>query len=388
MPNIVYFAEKPGAHYEALYLMPFLDITGGTFITNDKEVIKRLKAKYSNVPKVRIKYGTKHDLVTIDTPVSVYSNFYPRSQSKYNVFFYHGIIDKKGVARVHTFKDQRSRLYKASNLFSMNSIINPLSNNAVRPFRWFRGLIKDRFDLLLLPGQVLYDLFRSIGVIKKGNNRIIGFPRHDQILRGEIDKIKVLKDLGLNPSRKTVLYAPTWHGKLEFNMNSMETMGLAVVNAVMDDINLIVRPHPRSITMNEAPNVMEILRERSATSDNIRLVDDPFFDTVKLLAAADMGVTDYSTIGVEFFAFDKPVIFLDHLGDLYSDQKLMEIYTRDAGYIVSDPKYIRKMILLALKNPGEKKNIRKKYTSYFFGPRDGRAGERGAEAIKNLLASV
>ena len=145
------------------------------------EVIKRLKTKYSEESKVSIKYGTKHDLATIDADVTVYSNFYPRAQSNFNVFFYHGIIDKKGVARVYTFKDQRSLLYKASNLLSIDSIFNPLSNNAVTPFKWFRNLIKDRFDLLLLPGQVLYDLFCDINAIKKGNNKIIGFPRHDPI---------------------------------------------------------------------------------------------------------------------------------------------------------------------------------------------------------------
>ena len=385
MPEIVYFTEKPGAHYEALYLIPFLDITGGTFITDDEVVIKKLKSKYSNNSKVSIKYGTKQVLNDIDSAVSVYSNFYPRSKSEYNVFFYHGIIDKKGVARVYTFKDQRSRLFRASKLLPMHSIFNPLSNNAVRPFKWFRGLMKDRFDLLLLPGKVLYDLFSSINVIKKRNYKIIGFPRHDSIIRGEIKNAKIMKDLGLDPSNKTILYAPTWHGKLEFNMNSMETMGKAVLNAVRDDINLIIRPHPRAITLNEAPVFMELVRELSKTRKNIALVDDPFYDTVKLLAVANMGITDYSTIGVEFFALDKPVIFLDHLEDLYSDPKLMEIYVRKAGYIVRNPKDIRKKVLFALKNPAEKKNLRKKYASHFFGPMDGNAAERGAEAILGLL---
>jgi CDP-glycerol glycerophosphotransferase (TagB/SpsB family) len=385
MPEIVYFAEKPGAHYEALYLIPFLDITGGTFITDDEVVIKKLKSKYSNDSKVSIKYGTKHGLNDIDSTVSVYSNFYPRSKSEFNVFFYHGIIDKKGVARVYTFKDQRSRLFRACNILSMDSIFNPLSNNAVRPFKWFRGLMKDRFDLILLPGRVLYDLFCSINVIKKGNHEIIGFPRHDPIIRGEIKNAEIMKNLGLNTSNKTILYAPTWHGKLEFNMNSMDTMGKAVLNAVGDDINLIIRPHPRAITLNEVPEFMESLRELSRTNKNIAIVDDPFYDTVELLAVANMGITDYSTIGVEFFALDKPVVFLDHLGNLYSDPKLMEIYTRDAGYCVGNPKDIRKTILHALKNPAEKKNLRKKYASYFFGPRDGHASERGAEAILELL---
>ena len=385
VPDITYFAERPGAHYEALYLIPFLELTGGTFITDDRLVIDKLKKKYSKEPTISIRFGKKDVLRSINSKVTVYSNFYPRSNSKYNVFFYHGLVDKKGLARVYTFKDQRSFLYRASAVLSMNSIFNPISTRAIIPFKLFRQLVKDRFDLILLPGPALYDLFKGINVLKKGNNKIIGYPRLDPILRSEIDKVKIMKDLKLNPEKKTVLYAPTWHGKLEFNMNSMDVMGADVIQAVKDDINLIVHPHPRSITLNEATKVMEILKKKSMNSNNIRLVDDPFFDNMELMAVADILITDFSSVGIEFFAFDKPVIYLDHIGEAYSDNKLSEIYVRDAGSIVREPKKIRKVLLHTIKNPDEKKNARKKYATYFFGSMDGKAAKRGAAAILDIL---
>jgi CDP-glycerol glycerophosphotransferase (TagB/SpsB family) len=103
------------------------------------------------------------------------------------------------------------------------------------------------------------------------------------------------------------------------------------------------------------------------------------------MAVADLMLSDYSTVAMEFYAINKPVVFLDPLGELYSDKKLPEIYIRDAGVIVREPKYIRKKILQTLKKPNEKQKLRKKYTDYFFGPLDGHAAERGAEAIKELL---
>jgi CDP-glycerol glycerophosphotransferase (TagB/SpsB family) len=96
-------------------------------------------------------------------------------------------------------------------------------------------------------------------------------------------------------------------------------------------------------------------------------------------------ISDYSSVGIEFLTLDKPIIFADHLGQRYSDPELAEIYIREAGYVVSDGKKFRKTILHALKNPDEKKKIRNKYATYFLGPMDGHAAERGAKAITNLL---
>jgi hypothetical protein len=385
MHDIVYFAEHPGAHYEALYLIPFLERTGGTFLTDDKVVLKKLKSKFTNRSDIEIKLGSKDKLHTLSAPISVYSNYYPRSSSKFNVLFMHGVADKKGIARPYTFKDQGSMLYRVSSKLPKSSKVNPLTTQAIAPFKWFRKLMGNRFDLILLPGQALHDLFKSVGILTKGNNEIIGFPRLDPVFNEEIDRKVVLKNLGLSDSKKTILYAPTWHGKLDVNMNSMQQMGKAIMNSVKNEYNLIVRPHPRTLINNESPEVIELLQEKTISTDNIRLVDDPFADTIKLMAAADLMISDYSSVGIEFLAFDRPVIYADHLGEEYFDKSLAEIYVREAGFVVREAKNFRQTILKALANPDDKSKLRKKYAKYFFGPTDGKAAERGAEAIQNLL---
>ena len=386
MPDILYFAESPGAPYEALYLLPFIRLTGGIFMTDHEETLERLKAILSG--DVKLVYGDKEEMLSSSHSVVVYANFYPRSEGGKHVLFMHGVADKRGIARPYTFKDQRTFLYRASMALPKDAFYNPLSPAAVAPFKWLRRLMRNRFDLLLLPGKALYDLYRGAGAIRRDNYRIIGFPRFDPIFSGELDKSGIIESLGLDPDRKTVLYAPTWHGKHEFDMNSMSTMGNAIIDATIERYNLIVRPHPRTIVLGEAGNVISRLRKLSEERDNVILVDDPFYDTVELMAIADLMISDYSSVGIEFLALDKPIVFADPLGDRYNDNSLAEIYIRDAGYIIIPGDNIVGTIAHALSHPEEKSAIRRRYADYFFSHRDGKAGERGASAIMELLEKV
>jgi hypothetical protein len=289
------------------------------------------------------------------------------------------------MARVHTFKDQRSLVYRASMKLPLDGRLNPLSNRAVPPFRWLRRLAPDRFDLVLIPGQALHGLFDGIGALREGNHEVIGFPRLDPVIRGEIDRVEVLRGLDMDPDLKTVMYAPTWHGKHDFDMNSMSSMAGHIVDSVGEGTNLIVRPHPRTSLLNEAPEAMERLRERHSETANIRLVEDPAADTVRLMAAADLMISDYSSVGMEFLALDRPVVFIDHLGEAYSDTALTEIYVREAGETVTEGRELGPAVRHGLGFPGEKSATRRRLAKHLFGQLDGQASERGAAAIMALL---
>src|SRR5690606_4237870 len=98
------------------------------------------------------------------------------------------------------------------------------------------------YDLLLLPGKRERDKFAAMGVLDRVRHALIGHPKADRVLRGELTKAKAraLYDL---PDRPTVLYAPT-HGAL----SSFFAWGLEICRAVPPDCNLIVKPHPSLIT--------------------------------------------------------------------------------------------------------------------------------------------
>ena len=99
---------------------------------------------------------------------------------------------------------------------------------------------------------------------------------------------------------------------------------------------------------------------------------------------SDVLITDFSTVGIEYLAFDKPILFADHLGDKYNDHNLVEVWIREAGEIIMDPREFKKMIKTCLDDPSEKSEIRRKLRDYFFYSLDGKATERSAKVILDL----
>ena len=72
--------------------------------------------------------------------------------------------------------------------------------------------------------------------------RLVGMPKTDCVVDGSIDRRDVLASLGLDPSRPTVLYAPTWSPA-----SSLNGMGEAIVAGLMRmPVNVVMKLHDRS----------------------------------------------------------------------------------------------------------------------------------------------
>src|SRR6185295_19745243 len=67
--------------------------------------------------------------------------------------------------------------------------------------------------------------------------RLIGMPKVDRLVDGSIDRREVLAGLDLDPSRPTVLYAPTWSPASSLNAMGDELIAMLVQRPV----NLIVK---------------------------------------------------------------------------------------------------------------------------------------------------
>lgn len=135
--------------------------------------------------------------------------------------------------------------------------------------------------------------------------RLVGMPKVDCLVDGSLSRDAVLEKLGIDPSRKVVLYAPTWSMH-----SSLVTMGAELVERlVAAGYAVIVKLHDRSHDPQEVNSggvdwvskFGPLLRESGghlATSGD----SNPF------LAAADVMVTDHSSIGFEYLLLDRPVV--------------------------------------------------------------------------------
>jgi hypothetical protein len=135
--------------------------------------------------------------------------------------------------------------------------------------------------------------------------RLIGMPKADCLVDGTFQRDAVLASLGLDPSRPTVLYAPTWSPA-----SSLNAMGVDLVKGLLQrPVNLIVKLHDRSRDLRErysggvdwAATLQPLLPAG-------RAVLAPGHDISPYLVAADLMVTDHSSAGFEFLLRDRPIV--------------------------------------------------------------------------------
>ncbi|MCW7538933.1 CDP-glycerol glycerophosphotransferase family protein [Aquabacterium sp. A7-Y] len=142
----------------------------------------------------------------------------------------------------------------------------------------------------------------------------------------------------LDPSRKTVLYAPTWGDLSSVDRN------LAAVYALADEYNVLVKMHHNT-------ELLEPARKRAMAAGRVQHfgAND---DLLELLALADVVVSDYSGAIFDAVFCQKPVVLLDgeidaslgHKVDLHS----LEYARRDEiGMRVSDPSGLRAAVAQA-----------------------------------------
>jgi hypothetical protein len=171
----------------------------------------------------------------------------------------------------------------------------------------------------------------------------IGYAKSDSLLNGEYSREKVLNDLGLSPLNKTVLYSPSWDEGL-----SLRTNGKKIIEKLLEtnEINVIVKLHPISYCPPDGPNYkfytggIDWITEFSVFESNKNFRHVPVSNIDPILSAADVMVTDVSSVALEFIMLDKPVIYIDC--PEFFEKTLSEVYSgfgeTTAEFVKNDPK--------------------------------------------------
>jgi CDP-glycerol glycerophosphotransferase (TagB/SpsB family) len=135
--------------------------------------------------------------------------------------------------------------------------------------------------------------------------RLVGYPKADCLVDGSLNRAETLRALGLDASRHTVLYAPTWSPA-----SSLNAMGEDVVRGLLSlGVNLIVKLHDRSRDLRPqySGGVDWVQRLRPLLQEG-RAVIAPGHDISPYLVASDVMITDHSSAGFEFLLLDRPIV--------------------------------------------------------------------------------
>jgi CDP-glycerol glycerophosphotransferase len=149
-----------------------------------------------------------------------------------------------------------------------------------------------RWDVLLAQNTYSERILRKAYAFFGRPIWVEGYPRNDALVTGDAAGIR--GDLGIADGERVLLYAPTWRDDLTEMVDFIDPEELAR----QTDSVVLVRGHSRTIDTG---------RDRAGA----RVVDVTGYpETSKLLLAADVLITDYSSVMFDFSVTGKPMYFL------------------------------------------------------------------------------
>lgn len=178
---------------------------------------------------------------------------------------------------------------------------------------------------------------------------------------------------GIDPSKRIVLFAPTYNPEL----SAMHCVAEGIRKVADKDTILLIKLH----NMSEQ-RWKDLYRNIAAACPNVFYLED--VDYSGMMHAADLMISDVSSIFIEFLLLDKPVVLFNNPKikefSLYSPDDI-EYRTRDAAVLVNSLEELLDAVRSELAHPRGRSAIRQRYALALDHGRDGRCAERAAKAI-------
>ncbi len=232
-------------------------------------------------------------------------------------------------------------------------------------------------DLLCVPGPYAADRFRSLL-----RTRVLatGMPKMDPVFSGRHSREALCRRLALDPSRRIVLYAPTFNEDL----SSVYLFADRFAELAAPDRTLLIKLH--GSTRGET---VDAYRALAARTPGIVFVDDP--NIAPCLGGADVMISDVSSVFMEFMALDKPVILFDHPNVRryhgYNPDDI-EYAWRDLATRADSFDTAKAALADVLAHGDARSAARRTYAEQVFADRAGHAAERVWNAARETLEAA
>jgi glycosyltransferase involved in cell wall biosynthesis len=240
------------------------------------------------------------------------------------------------------------------------------------------------FQRLMFPNRDRLQRYAEAGLVDAEGPAaaLIGYPKVDCLVDGSLDRREILRGLELDPTARTVLYAPTWSPH-----SSLNAAGESIIASLARlGGNVIVKLHDRSYDRAERGSGGIDWRtriERICNAYGAKVAQG--YDASPYLYAADALVTDHSSVGFEFMLLDRPVVIVD-CAELLSRARVSRqkaALLRSAADVVDAPR-AGEAVRAAMANPIRHSPRRRAIAADLFYDA-GRATARAAECIYDAL---
>ena len=226
---------------------------------------------------------------------------------------------------------------------------------------------------------------RVRAMFPQANLAAVGYAKVDPFSYPEGERPRLdLRALGLDPSKKTLLYAPT-HMPSSFPRMADE------FPAHFADFNVLVKPHSLSFFGGKRASHRRLM-ELWARATNVHVAAYDEYDPLPYMTAADLLISDESSVLFEFAVLDRPIVWCDFLWVHWTRRGPLRYRLRrrlDASIdpyramAAHAPRYadLRRVVEEELADPGRFREPRRRCVEALIGPTDGRASERIADAL-------
>jgi len=217
----------------------------------------------------------------------------------------------------------------------------------------------------------------------QGNFVQTGFAKLDPLVNGETAPFDLVAQ-GLDPAKKTILYAPT------FYPSSLELFADNWPQAFAD-YNLLVKPHFFSLSKARYAAQRKKL-DHWQKADNLYVAGMEEHSLLPFLAAADLLISEASSSLFEFAALGKPIVWCDFLKLRWTyrgplrfrftrrmDQDIKNYH--DLGAHAARYRDLLSVVRQQIENPRMYAANRERITAQLVGTVDGKASERVADYL-------
>ncbi len=228
------------------------------------------------------------------------------------------------------------------------------------------------FDVYFMSSQRELEEARARGITSA---QAIGFPKLDPAFDGTYSKETLdafRREANVDPAKSTVMFTATWDRS---GMSAIE-MWIDELDSLAEHYNVLVTVHP----WMSRKYIVKLRKLQAA-----HFIRHP--NVVPFLLISDVLVGDTSSIIAEFCALDKPII---NFKTPESERTVPEVsrLLRDISMQLEAAAELREAIERSLSDPRAKSEQRRKANAIMFDALDGRAGQRAAVAIRELVPSL
>ncbi len=194
--------------------------------------------------------------------------------------------------------------------------IGNLSDNMTEDDRKWYNHLRKNIDYMVVPSDFWRVIFSTRFNIEYNRTVSLGYPKLDYFVYSDSrNNLSKVLDIDITKYNKILYYMPTFRKgcnreqESEINTNNIFNLESYKEQELIDFLHkknylLCIKKHPsEELNLNyiECDNI-KIITEEKLNLNNITLNE--------IINAADLMITDYSSLGIEFVFLNKPVVYL------------------------------------------------------------------------------